>query len=97
MKSARGRFGLKFFLVVAFLAASQVHAAVSCHKINAKGVGQDRGGGVTEARSLAEGFCTGPRWGVYDHGRHSARSIVLRDRHLYDQTRNFDRHGSGDF
>ena len=45
-----GKVGLKFFLVVAgFLAASQVHAAVSCHKINAKGVGQDRGGGVTEA------------------------------------------------
>src|SRR5678816_3764273 len=33
----------------ALLFASSAEAAVSCHKINAKGVGQDLGGGRTQA------------------------------------------------
>jgi hypothetical protein len=64
MKSASGRIGLMFFLVVTgFLAWGEVHAAVSCHKINAKGVGQDRGGGVTEAQIIGGGLLHGTTLG----------------------------------
>jgi hypothetical protein len=66
MKSEWGRLGLVFFLLVAgFLPMSQVHAAVSCHKINAKGVGQDRGGGVTEAQLIGGGLLHGTTLGSF--------------------------------
>jgi hypothetical protein len=36
--------------------AGQAYAGVSCHKINAKGVGQDLGGGNTEAYIIGGGL-----------------------------------------
>ncbi len=43
----------------------QAHAAVSCHKINAKGVGQDLGGGITEARIIGGGLLHGTTLGNF--------------------------------
>ena len=59
--------------------------------------GQDRGGGVTEAQIIGGGILHGTTLGSFAITRHSARAIVLRDSNLYDQTRNFDSYGSGDF
>lgn len=39
--------------------ASGADAAVSCHKINAKGVGQDLGGGMTQAQVIGGGLLHG--------------------------------------
>jgi hypothetical protein len=43
----------------ALLFASSAEAAVSCHKINAKGVGQDLGGGRTQAQIIGGGLLHG--------------------------------------
>lgn len=40
-------------------------AAVSCHKINAKGVGQDLGGGMTEAQIIGGGLLQGTTQGSF--------------------------------
>ena len=51
MKALKRPVELFLFVVAAsLLAVSPAHAAVSCHKINAKDVGQDLGGGMTEAQ-----------------------------------------------
>jgi len=41
------------------LLSSPVQAGVSCHNINARGVGQDLGGGVTQARIIGGGLLHG--------------------------------------
>ncbi len=49
-------------LVVGFittLAVSPAQAASGCHEINAKGVGQDAGGGVTHAQVIGGGLLHG--------------------------------------
>lgn len=43
----------------------QAHAGISCHKINAKGVGQDLGGGMTEARIVGGGLLQGITQGSF--------------------------------
>ena len=68
-----GRVVLLFLFVIvnALTTASQAQAAASCHKINAKGVGQDLGGGVTEARITGGGRDREPPVG-------GDRGLVLR-------------------
>lgn len=48
-----------FVLLSSALLITPVEAGVSCHKINAKGEGQDLGGGVTEARIFGGGLLNG--------------------------------------
>ena len=57
------RFAFTVAAVIATL--SHAHAAVSCHKINAKGVGQDLGAGVTEARIVGGGLLQGTTRGNF--------------------------------
>lgn len=40
-------------------------AAVSCHKINAKGIGQDLGGGITQAQIVGGGLLQGTTVGNF--------------------------------
>jgi hypothetical protein len=47
---------------------SQPQAAESCHKINAKGVGQDLGGGMTRAQIIGGGLLHGTTEGHFDIG-----------------------------
>ena len=63
-----GRVVLLFLFVVVgtLLTVSQAQAAVSCHKINAKGVGQDLGGGVTEADIIGGGLLQGSTAGTFE-------------------------------
>ena len=63
-----GRWSLESFLfvvAVSLLAVSPAHAAVSCHKINAKGVGQDLGGGMTQAQIVGGGLLNGTTQGNF--------------------------------
>ncbi len=62
-----GGFALRtIFIAVASIALmGQAHAGVSCHKIKAKGVGQDEGGGVTVARIMGGGLLQGTTEGVF--------------------------------
>lgn len=48
-----------------FLLSTPIRAAVSCHKINAKGVGQDLGGGTTQAQILGGGLLQGTTLGNF--------------------------------
>ena len=52
-------------VVGSLLLAGQVQAATSCHKINAKGVGQDLGGGTTTARIIGGGLLHGTTVGAF--------------------------------
>ena len=52
-------------LVATLLCASSAGAAVSCHKINAKGVGQDLGGGLTQAQIIGGGLLHGTTAGNF--------------------------------
>lgn len=54
-----------FVILGALMMASPAQAAESCHKINAKGVGQDRGGGVTEAQIIGGGLLHGTTEGNF--------------------------------
>ena len=45
--------------------ASSAEAAVSCHKINAKGVGQDLGNGMTEAQIIGGGLLHGTTAAIF--------------------------------
>ena len=49
----------------AMLMPAPVGAAVSCHKINAKGIGQDLGGGTTQAQILGGGLLHGTTVGNF--------------------------------
>ena len=54
------------FIAAAVIATlGQAQAAVSCHKINAKGIGQDLGGGITEARIIGGGLLHGTTQGNF--------------------------------
>lgn len=59
MRIQRKVVDLVLVVVAAVVMAGQAHAGVSCHKINAKGVGQDLGGGNTEARIIGGGLLNG--------------------------------------
>ncbi len=63
-----GRFGVRLLVALAACVAVAVpaHAAVSCHKINAKGVGQDLGGGMTQARIIGGGLLHGTTQGSFE-------------------------------
>jgi hypothetical protein len=50
-------------LVVAAAAPATARGAVSCHNINAKGVGQDHGGGQTTAQIIGGGLLQGTTQG----------------------------------
>ncbi len=62
-----GRFGVRLLVALAagVMVVVPAHAAVSCHKINAKGVGQDLGGGVTQARIIGGGLLHGTTQGNF--------------------------------
>lgn len=62
-----GRFGARLLVALAagVLVVVPAHAAVSCHKINAKGVGQDLGGGMTQARIIGGGLLHGTTQGSF--------------------------------
>ena len=53
------------FAAIAVVMAGQPQAAVSCHKINARGVGQDLGDGVTTARIIGGGLLHGTTLGTF--------------------------------
>lgn len=61
------RFALQSVFVAAatVVTMGQAQAGVSCHKINAKGVGQDQGGGVTTARISGGGLLNGTTIGNF--------------------------------
>jgi hypothetical protein len=60
MRAARKLSGLCCIVATTgLLIAGQAYAGVSCHKINAKGVGQDLGGGNTEAYIIGGGLLHG--------------------------------------
>jgi hypothetical protein len=64
--TAVGRCGRVVVVVLAsVLMAGQARGQVSCHKINAKGVGQDLGGGATEARIIGGGLLHGTTAGSF--------------------------------
>ena len=66
MKTMRKVVRLFFFTVMGTLmTVSQGLAEVSCHKINAKGVGQDLGGGMTTARIIGGGLLQGTTAGNF--------------------------------
>jgi hypothetical protein len=50
-------------LVVAAAAPATARGAVSCHNINARGVGQDQGGGQTTAQIIGGGLLQGTTQG----------------------------------
>jgi hypothetical protein len=60
VKNRMRAFTLSLVLVMSGLSmAGQVQAAASCHTINAKGDGQDLGGGVTQAHVIGGGLLHG--------------------------------------
>ncbi len=66
MKVLRRVVLLVLFVVVGTLVTvSQARADVSCHKINAKGVGQDLGEGVTQADIIGGGLLQGTTVGNF--------------------------------
>ena len=66
MKTARKLLGSMLFVVAPLLlAANSAQAGVSCHRIDAKGVGQDLGGGVTEADVIGGGLLNGTTLGSF--------------------------------
>jgi hypothetical protein len=66
MKAVRRVVLLLLFVVVGTLmTAGPASAATSCHKINARGVGQDLGGGVTEADIVGGGLLQGTTVGNF--------------------------------
>jgi hypothetical protein len=54
-----------FVVAASLLGVNSAHAGVSCHKINAKGVGQDLGGGITEAQIIGGGLLHGTTQGSF--------------------------------
>jgi len=62
-----GRFARLVLIVIltSVLMASQTGAEVSCHQINAKGAGQDLGGGATEGHVLGGGLLHGTTAGSF--------------------------------
>ena len=66
MKIARKMKGLAVTAVLgSVLVAGQADAGVSCHKINAKGIGQDLGAGVTQAQIIGGGLLNGTTQGNF--------------------------------
>ena len=66
MKTLRSFVLRSVFIAAASVAiVGQAYAAVSCHKINAKGVGQDLGGGMTEAQIIGGGLLQGTTQGRF--------------------------------
>jgi hypothetical protein len=65
--TAVGRCGRVVVVVVmaSVLMAGQARGQGSCHKINAKGAGQDLGGGVTEAQIIGGGLLHGTTEGNF--------------------------------
>jgi hypothetical protein len=67
MKSHRRIVRLVLFTILSgLMMISAAQAAESCHKINAKGVGQDLGGGMTEAQIIGGGLLHGTTAGVFE-------------------------------
>ena len=66
MKTLRKLVKLFLFTFAATLImVGAAHAAVSCHKINAKGAGQDIGGGITQAQIIGGGLPHGTTQGIF--------------------------------
>ena len=54
-----------FVIAAAFVGVGTTQAGVSCHKINAKGAGQDLGGGITTAQIIGGGLLHGTTQGNF--------------------------------
>ncbi|MEO5742021.1 MAG: hypothetical protein ABIS29_15650 [Vicinamibacterales bacterium] len=66
MRELRSVVQLIIFMILGTLMmVSPAQAAESCHKINAKGVGRDLGGGLTEARIIGGGLLHGTTEGNF--------------------------------
>lgn len=65
MAMRKTHVALGVFAAIAIVMAGQPQAAVSCHKINARGVGQDLGDGVTTARIIGGGLLHGTTLGTF--------------------------------
>lgn len=66
MKMPKGTVRLLPFVILGGLMMDgQARAAESCHKINAQGVGQDLGGGVTQAQIIGGGLLHGTTEGSF--------------------------------
>ncbi len=59
MKVGKAALAVMVLFVVAAAAPAAARGAVSCHNINAKGVGQDLGGGQTTAQIIGGGLLQG--------------------------------------
>jgi hypothetical protein len=59
MKVVKAALAVAVLFVVGAAAPAAAHGAVSCHNINAKGVGQDLGGGQTTAQIIGGGLLQG--------------------------------------
>ena len=57
-----------FAIAGGLFVAGDAFAAVSCHKINAKGIGQDLGGGATQAQIIGGGLLHGTTAGQFVPG-----------------------------
>jgi hypothetical protein len=67
MKSQRPILRLILFVIVGgLMMVRPAQAAESCHKINAKGVGQDLGGGQTAAQIIGGGLLHGTTVGAFE-------------------------------
>jgi hypothetical protein len=67
MKKRMSRLAVRSLVVaaVALVPALGANAAVSCHRINAKGVGQDFGNGTTAAQLIGGGLLNGTTQGSF--------------------------------
>ena len=61
----RTAVGSVFVVAAALVGATTAQAGVSCHKINAKGAGQDLGGGITTAQIIGGGLPQGTTQGNF--------------------------------
>jgi hypothetical protein len=55
-----------FIVAAALVGVTTAQAGVSCHKINAKGAGQDHGGGITTAQIIGGGLLQGTTQGNFN-------------------------------
>src|SRR5689334_22870275 len=70
-KGSKGTAAVLCALAGALVVAGSVQAkasGVSCHSINAKGVGQDLGGGMTQATIIGGGLLHGTTQGTFAIG-----------------------------
>ena len=87
---------VKVFLLGSLMTVSLAQAGVSCHLVNAKGVGQDLGGGSITGNVIGGGLLQGtitrsisPHWHLW-HCSH-----ICGNGDVHEPARNLDRRGHG--